>query len=74
MKNYIFVAHKKGQFEGRQYDNVVLSDGMRAFKVKNLTGLDFSGFVEGDKVIPEFQVSAGYKEMPDVRLLGMKKF
>lgn len=32
---FTFVAHKYGDFEGRSYNNVELSDGIEKMKIKN---------------------------------------
>jgi len=34
---YLFVEFSKGEYEGTFYDNVLLSNGVRTLKCKNLT-------------------------------------
>lgn len=60
MKKLKFVEYSAGEYEGTLYDNVVLSNGMRASKVKNLTGLGapfFNDLKEGDDVNCEFDIN-----------------
>lgn len=61
-KDLLFVEHSAGEFEGTVYDNVILSDGIRAVKVKNLTGKTsdyFRQLGEGDKVVCTLDVTTG---------------
>jgi len=66
----IFVGHSKGTFEGTEYDNLMLSNGVRAFKVKNATGkTSFPDLdPEKSKVLVTFNIKAGRKEMAQVEV------
>jgi len=69
-KNYVFMGHQKGQFEGTNYDNLLISNGARTCKFKNTTGLiDFSIYQpEKTLVNIEFGVVFGPKEVPHVSI------
>lgn len=60
-KQFLFVEHSKGTFEGTAYDNVLLSDGLTTGKFKNETGQEKLDFQRGDKVDCEFEVQFGNK-------------
>jgi len=66
----IFVGHSKGTFEGSDYDNLMLSNGVRAFKVKNSTGkTSFPELIpEKSKVLVTFKITAGRKEIAQVEV------
>jgi len=39
-QKFIFVEFSKGEYEGNSYNNVTLSDGIRAASIRNMTGAD----------------------------------
>lgn len=61
MIQYKFVELSKGEFEGTVYNNVTLSDGLRACKFKNATNQDdaISKMTEGLSVEPVFEIVIG---------------
>jgi len=58
-KEFIFVEHSKGDFDGTVYDNVLLSDGITTGKFKNLTGQGKLNYERGQKVEADFEVEFG---------------
>jgi len=61
-KRFKFIEFSAGEFEGTVYNNIILSDGLRALKAKNATGKDkqfFSQFKEGQDVDCEIEITAG---------------
>lgn len=56
-KTFTFVEHSKGEYEGVQYDNVLLSDGITTGKFRNETGQHKLDFQRGDEVECEFDIS-----------------
>jgi len=71
---YKFVEFGKGTYEGHEYNNVTLSNGIRAVKFKNRTGQDelLATLKEGDEVVPDFQIEFG-REDAIVVLKGVVK-
>lgn len=71
---FIFVGHAFGQFEGQNYDNVKLSDGIRVFSVRNKTGksgFEDKGFIpEKSKVVATFRITSK-KEVASVELIDL---
>jgi len=62
MKWY-FVSANAGQSkkDGRAYNFVTLSNGLRAVTVNNGLNLDTTGLVEGDKLDVDFKLEINYK-------------
>jgi len=63
-----FVEWSHGSMEGTTYDNVILSDGMLAMKVKNKKKLDLSSFKEGDQVTCTFSLRGSKTLAPTLDL------
>jgi len=69
---YTFVGHQFGEFEGTKYDNIILSDGVRAFKCKNKTGeTKFNLVPEQDEVTVDFEIKGGKNDLPQVVIIGL---
>lgn len=71
---FVFVSHDTGEFEGKKYDNVILSNGIRAIKLKNQSGKSFGleqGYTpEKTKVEATLEITSR-KEMAIVTLRDM---
>jgi len=63
-----FVEWSHGSMEGTAYDNVLLSDGLMAMKVKNKNKLDLSSFKEGDQVTCTFALRGSKTLAPQLDL------
>jgi len=75
---YIFVEHSHGSFKNDAgelvvYDNVILSDGLRAMKVKRPEDLSVAGLKKGDLVNCSFTIEAGKKDALIARLSTLEK-
>jgi len=71
---YKFVEFGKGVYEGHEFNNVTLSNGVRAVKFKNKTGSDelLATLKEGDEVVPEFNIEFG-RDSAIVTLVAITK-
>lgn len=74
---YIFVEHSHGSFKNDagelvEYDNVILSDGLRAMKVKRPKELSVFGLKKGDIVNCSFTIEAGKKDALVARLASLE--
>lgn len=71
---YIFVEHSYGDYEGNKYNNIILNDGLFAFKAKNGTGKNELGLKEGDTVKVDI-LAKGSKQIdqPKVTITSISK-
>jgi hypothetical protein len=73
---FTFVEWSHGEMEGTVYDNVVLSDGLLAFKSKNKVNGEVMAQVapkEGDRVECTFEVRGSKTLVPVLRLTKIEK-
>jgi len=63
--NLKFVEFSHGEFEGKTYNNVSLSNGIRTLSFKNKTNLDevLATFQEGDEVVADIEITFGKKNL-----------
>jgi len=75
MNEFTFVEHSHGEFEGSKYDNVVLSDGLLPFKVRNASkdGETLSALKEGDRVKCTFKIRGSKTIAPKIDLIAIEK-
>lgn len=67
----MFVEHSHGSYEGTDYDNVVLSDGMLGFKVRNTAKVE--GVKEGDNVLVTFKIKGTKNGTPSIVVTDLVK-
>lgn len=72
--NLIYVGRSVGEFEGRAYDSVALSDGIRTYKFKNPGGVDVTTLKEEEtRVNCEFKIAAGQNGTAVLKLASWSK-
>jgi len=68
---FTFVEHSEGSYEGNDYNNVVLSDGLLGFKVRNVA--KFDGIKEGDTVMVTFKIKGTKNGLPSILVTELVK-
>jgi len=71
----IFVGAHSGTSKknGRPYNIITLSNGMRAGVINNPNNIDTSGLEEGDQVLAEFDVDLNFLNEWTIKLVSLKR-
>lgn len=74
-QEFSFVEHSHGEMEGTVYNNVIVSDGLMALKLKNASqdSVVLGNLVEGDKVVCELSIKGSKTLVPKIDLLSIVK-
>jgi len=73
LNTYKFVSRVAGTYEGNDYDNVELSNGIRTCKFKNYSGKTFDSLVQGQNVEAFFKIVFAKDAVARVGLLDLKE-